>query len=86
MRATISTAPTPFDSCTKEELHYWLSDPVTQRLVTSIKQNIATIDQCLTESTHFGTVEQAGRWYLDMRQSRAAQTLVLDWIQGANRA
>lgn len=87
MRATISTAPTPFDSCTKEEIHDWLSNPVTEKLIASVKKHIDDIDGEIVNANQLsGTDEEFGRWFRRLLSQRDDRTMLLDWIQGANRA
>jgi hypothetical protein len=83
--ATISTAPSPLDGISAENLNEWLGHPATQALVEAIKANIAELDIMLTNAGQIALTDvQLGATTRSLLVARGYCVQLLEWVKGAD--
>ena len=83
--ATFSTAPTPFDQVSKEEMNDWLGHPVTNKMLVSLKQTNSDVDGYIIGQSCVRADEDVGAFTKTLLFQRRAREQLIEWIQGAHR-
>ena len=85
--ATIGKGETPFDRATKEELHDWLSHPVTGMLIAGMEQRLSELDAImLGKNPALMSDEELGAFTRMVLIARADRLQIIGWIKGADHA